>query len=68
MAAEMQAVERVTTWLSVTRDDSEARRKALEDWPGDPHQGVDALTYALTDSDESVRARAQELWEEAIER
>ena len=43
-----------------------ARLQAIEDWARGARESLDPVTYALVDSDESVRARAQELWEEAL--
>jgi hypothetical protein len=44
------------------------RLYALEAWALDPGERLDPVTYALVDPDESVRARAQELLEEALAR
>jgi Domain of unknown function (DUF4124) len=54
---------------SATRDVSEpgARLQALEDWARGSRATLDPVTHALVDPDESVRARAQQLWEETLE-
>jgi HEAT repeat protein len=45
------------------------RIRALEQWAAQSDgSSVDPLTYALVDEDEQVRARAQELLEEALAR
>ena len=47
--------------------DPQARITALEQWAAQREGlGVDPLTYALVDPDEGVRARAQELFEQAM--
>ena len=45
-----------------------ARLQAIEDWSRSSRESLDPVSYALVDPDESVRARAQELWEEALQR
>ena len=45
-----------------------ARLQAIEDWARGSRDALDPVTYALVDPDESVRARAQELWEETLQR
>jgi hypothetical protein len=56
--------------LSAPRDapDPSARLQAIEDWARGPQATLDTVTRALVDPDESVRARAQELWEETLKR
>jgi hypothetical protein len=44
------------------------RLQAIEDWARGSRDALDPVTYALVDPDESVRARAQELWEETLQR
>jgi hypothetical protein len=39
---------------------------ALEAWARQPGESLDSLTHALVDPDESVRARAQELLDQAL--
>jgi len=51
-----------------TDPDPEARLTALEAWARDPGESLDPVTSALVDPDERVRARAQELFEEALAR
>ena len=46
--------------------DPGARIRGLEAWARQPGETLDPVTYALVDPDESVRARAQELLEEAL--
>src|SRR6266404_7122107 len=48
--------------------DPDVRIQTLDAWASQPSVSLDPLTYALVDSDESVRARAQELLEEALAR
>jgi hypothetical protein len=48
--------------------DPEGRLNALEAWRRDPGESLDPVTSALVDPDERVRARAQELFEEALAR
>ena len=48
--------------------DPAIRLYALEVWAFDPGERLDPVTHALVDPDESVRARAQELLEEALSR
>jgi hypothetical protein len=57
-------------WLAAARDDpdSNVRLHALETWAQNPGETLDPATYALVDPDESIRARAQELFEKAISR
>jgi len=57
-------------WLSQMLDDPDphVRIQALETWVRHPGEALDPLTYALVDPDETVRARAQELLEEALAR
>ena len=48
--------------------DPAIRLYALEAWALSPGRTLDPVTYALVDSDESVRARAQEVFEEVLAR
>jgi len=48
--------------------DPAIRLYALEAWALAPGERLDPVTHALVDPDESVRARAQELLEEALTR
>jgi hypothetical protein len=56
--------------LTAAREDPDpgARLRALEDWARGPRDSLDPLTHALVDPDETVRARAQELLEQAWQR
>lgn len=56
--------------LDPAREDPDPRVRlhAIETWAAKPGKALDPVTYALVDPDESVRARAQELFEEALER
>ena len=55
--------------LTTVRDAPPAARlQAIEDWARGSRDALDPVTYALVDPDESVRARAQELWEETLQR
>jgi hypothetical protein len=40
--------------------------QTLEAWALGPRDTLDPVTYALVDSDDAVRARAQELWDEVL--
>lgn len=57
-------------WLTelLHAPDPNVRIQALDAWASQPSGSLDPLTYALVDSDASVRARAQELLEEALAR
>ena len=48
--------------------DPSIRLYALEAWALKPEPSLDPVTYALVDPDEGVRARAQEVLEEALTR
>ena len=48
--------------------DPAERLQALETWAKHPGASLDPVTYAMVDPDESVRARAQELWEQNMAR
>jgi hypothetical protein len=48
--------------------DPNVRIQALEAWVQEPGVSLNPVTYALVDPDESVRARAQELFEQELER
>jgi hypothetical protein len=58
------------SWLDAAREDPDPRVRlhAIETWAIKPGKTLDPVTYALVDPDETVRARAQELFEEALER
>jgi hypothetical protein len=57
-------------WFAEVREhpDVTVRLQALEVWVQQPGDALDPVTYALVDGDESVRARAQELWEQQLTR
>jgi len=57
-------------WLAAARDDPDpnVRLHALGTWAQYAGESLDPVTYALVDPDETVRARAQELMEEALAR
>lgn len=57
-------------WFGEARAHPEVtvRRQALELWAEQPTQNLDPVTYALVDGDESVRTRAQELYEQQLVR
>lgn len=48
--------------------DPTVRIHALDTWAQHPGPSLNPVTYALVDPDESVRARAQELFEQELER
>mgnify|MGYP001563560496 FL=1 len=60
-----QARER---WYAEMREspDVTARLQALEVWAQQPKEGLDPVGFALVDEDDSVRTRAQELWEQQL--
>lgn len=57
-------------WYAAMREAPEAgmRLYALEHWAQQPGEAIDSVTYALVDEDESVRTRAQELYEQRVAR
>jgi len=57
-------------WLTDALKDPDptVRLNAIEAWARNPGESLDPVTYALADQDEEVRARAQELLEEALAR
>jgi hypothetical protein len=57
-------------WFAAAREspDVSVRRHALEQWAQEPGEGLDPVTYGLVDEDESVRTRAQELYQEQLNR
>jgi hypothetical protein len=57
-------------WITeLLRDpDPSVRVQALDAWAQGPGASLDPVTYALVDPDESVRARAQELFERELNR
>ena len=62
--------EEEPAWLAEARGnpDPRVRLSALETWAQNPGNSLDPITYALVDPNEQVRARAQQLFEEALER
>jgi hypothetical protein len=62
--------EWMLAWTAAAREDPDPnmRMHALEAWAQHPGGNLDPATYALVDPDEMVRARAQELVEEALAR
>jgi HEAT repeat protein len=63
-------MEDVPSWLAEAFHDPDpnVRLHALDAWARYPRPSLDPLTYALVDPDESVRARAQEIFERQLER
>lgn len=57
-------------WYAAMREAPEAgtRLFALEVWARQPGDGLDPVTYGLVDEDDTVRARAQELYEQYLQR
>lgn len=57
-------------WLAeaLVHPDTAVRRQALEAGAAQPSRDLGPLTYALVDEDDSVRARAQELYEQHLAR
>lgn len=63
MAARQQWFAEARTNLDVA-----VRRQALELWAEQPNQYLDPVTYALVDEDDTIRTRAQELYEQQLAR
>jgi len=57
-------------WLAelLQSPDPNVRIQALDAWARQPTASLNPVTYALVDSDESVRARAQEILEQELAR
>lgn len=57
-------------WLAelLRAPDPNVRIQGLDAWAHQPDASLDPLTYALVDPDESVRAHAEELVEQALAR
>jgi len=57
-------------WYETARQSSDVsvRLQALEQWVQRPGDALDPVTYGLVDQDETVRRRAQELYEQALAR
>ena len=57
-------------WLTelLHSPDPNVRIQALDAWARQPTASLDPVTYALVDSDESVRARAQQIFEQELAR
>jgi hypothetical protein len=57
-------------WLEAAREDPDPRVRlhAVETWAAKPGKTLDPATHAMVDPDETVRARAQQLFEEALAR
>jgi hypothetical protein len=57
-------------WLAelLQAPDPNVRIQALDAWARQPGHSLDSVTYALVDPDESVRTRAQEVWEQELAR
>jgi hypothetical protein len=67
---EQYPTEDPSPWLAelLHATDPNVRIQALDAWARQPGASLDPVTYALVDPDESVRARAQELWEQKLAR
>ncbi len=59
-----------TSWQAVAREDADPRVRlhAVETWSQKPGNTLDPATHAMVDEDETVRARAQQLFEDALAR
>ncbi len=57
-------------WYATARESPEVtvRLQALEQWAQQPNETLDPVTYALVDEDDTVRARAQTLYEQQLVR
>ena len=62
------AAEDPPPWLAemLHSTDPNVRVQGLDAWARHPGTSLDPVTYALVDPDESVRARAQALFDEAL--
>jgi hypothetical protein len=69
-APERSAAHDLPPWLAelLQSADPNVRIQALDAWARQPNAALDPLTYALVDPDESVRAHAEELLEQALAR
>ena len=65
---EAYADDVLMSWGLHADPDPAIRLYALEAWALHPGSTLDPVTYALVDADESVRARAQEVFEEVLAR
>lgn len=56
-------------WPSVAMvsDDPRVRRTALEDWARNPTESLDLVTAAMVDPEESIRERAQQIFDNEME-
>lgn len=59
-----------TQWYEAAREspDVSVRLQALETWAHRPGDSLDPVTYGLVDEDDTVRARAQTLYEQQLVR
>ena len=48
--------------------DPQMRRVALEQWAREPTESLDLVAAALVDPDESIRERAEQVFEEVLAR
>jgi hypothetical protein len=60
----------ILSWQDAAREDPDPRVRlhAIETWSQKPGDTLDPVTHAMVDPDETVRARAQQLFEEALAR
>jgi len=67
---ERYATEDPPPWLAglLHVPDPNVRIQALDAWARQPGTSLDPVTYALVDPDESVRVRAQEIFEQELAR
>jgi hypothetical protein len=67
---EQQEADELPPWLAelLHAPDPNVRIQALDAWAREPTASLDPVTYALVDPDESVRMRAQEVFERALAR
>ncbi len=59
-----------SSWQEAAREDPDPRVRlhAIETWSQKPGDTLDPVTHALVDPDETVRVRAQQLFEDALAR
>ncbi len=67
---EQYQAEDLPPWLAELFHDPDpnVRAQALDAWARQPGASLDPVTYALVDPDESVRVRAQEVFEQDLAR
>jgi hypothetical protein len=69
-ASDQREQEAWREWYAAARESSDVsvRLQALEQWAQRPGESLDPVTYGLVDQDETVRDRAQALWDQQLMR